>query len=276
VGNLQTLGFETLVGRLNVPEAPLEAYVKVASPSRVALWNFHGDHTDGSLSVLNDLFSGGSSFMPTDLESTYSGNLDTLVLAACDVLDINDYNNFRYRQVLTASGEMGWLPQAARENAGLKWYQELIVDGGSGRPTGRPGQVLLGYNGPAPVWAVANVMEEYGRQLQVFQGATNAQQMAWMTANLIVGQNPAFGTPESPSSLAMQACAIDEERYYYIPFEYKRKEGTDEWRPPDLETVQGIYWVERSRWSETPEDWDRNVTPAGDEGLGLAQKASIL
>lgn len=274
VANVQTLGFETLIASLNVIDAPLTAYVKVASPARVAMLNFHGAHYDGSLGLMDDQFDQAADFYPHDLLPQYSQNLDVLFFAACNVLDINDYNNSMLNEV-RSDNLPGWTPSSLRENPGLKWDKEFILKHQSSRPPGRPPQVLLGYNGPAPAQLVGEVMTEYGNQLPNFSGAANAQQMAWMTANLIVGQSdPASG---SYASLCLQACAIDKDRYYYIPFEYDWENTPDpRWMGAKPESIQGIYWVERTRWGETPQEWDKNFSPVAKGGLGIAQKASRL
>jgi hypothetical protein len=121
-------------------------------------------------------------------------------------------------------------------------------------------------------------MEEYGRQLQVFGGASNARQLAWMTANLIVGQDPANGSPsDSPAELTLQACAIDKDYYYYIPFEYDRARATALYTPPKPMSNAGTHWVKRSDWGKTPKEWNLNFRPASVKGgLGIAEKARPL
>lgn len=278
--NLQALGFETLSAELSaygdIP--PLKAYLKVASPAHHVLFNFHGNYRDGSLNILDDQFRGGAYFFPIDLQQQYASDADTLLFAACDVLNINDYNDLKQWGTLIdpVTFQDIWTPQNARYSPGLKWYNEFIAKSASNRPAGRPSQVLLGYNGPAPVWFVSDVMSEYARQLDVFQGAANRQQMAWMTANLIVGQRADLGNAAAPPELTLQACAIDKDRYYYIPFEYDRSRQSDLFTRIHQDSIAGIHWVERAKWIQTPEEWRRNIRPNGQGGLGIAEPARRL
>jgi len=155
-----------------------------------------------------------------------SANLDTLFLSACSALHLQDYNQTGLHDS-TASGAQEWHSV-----------------------TGQGRALLLGYQYYAVRTNVLSVYETYGSEYQRLTNVGDPRQrqiLAWMSANLKVGKSRLGDSSE----LALGACAVDRDWYYYIPTRYRV--SVDPNRPyPDANTATGVYRIPRSRWSSAP------------------------
>ncbi len=141
----QAAGYEIL--QVDVPgvEGPdgggLYARMRVRNQAEVLYFSGHGlggsnSLTIGSTTIRPGKFIGdpGEPLRPINLEPVHwQGNLRRVIIAACSVLDINDYN--------------GWWPSSS-PNGGLVWDHVL---GNPGR-----GARLFGYNQAAPLGPVTD------------------------------------------------------------------------------------------------------------------------
>ena len=128
--------------------------------------------------------------------------------------------------------------------------------------TGQGRTVLLGYQQVASSYAVPGVYEEFGRELARLSGSESdprqLQILAWMSANLKLGKQS--GGIEGINRLALGACAMDANWYYYIPAKYPAPEGEGKLDPlPDASSAEKVYRVPKSLWSKEPHpDWKVN------------------
>ena len=250
--NLATTGFvpvEFTVSRAaaNKDPAPLTpVYVKVprvpepaVNPGQaprpsllgpnVALWTYHGDdHEGGTLHPSSDydrsvlppqkrLWDIGPS---TPRIAEKLGQLKTLIMTGCSILDINDYNNgfaVIHDPNPSIPGDETWDLVNQRNHGGEKW--DAVMGTAS-----KDGAVILGYNDVAPLLGngaenrVAELMELFEAELARLSSVPLAErrQWAWMSANVQLAARA--GTNQFDFRWAgLHATAIDRDYYYYIP-----------------------------------------------------------
>ena len=233
--HLAKLGFETISVSTRSPLQKLVATINVPNPDSadVVAWTFHG-LPNGELFPSLDIgkMLGNETLKQSRLVPRLgillqdSANLDTLFLSACSALHLQDYNQTGLHDS-TASGAQEWHSV-----------------------TGQGRALLLGYQYYAVRTNVLSVYEAYGSEYQRLTNVGDPRQrqiLAWMSANLKVGKS---GLGDS-SELALGACAVDRDWYYYIPARYRV--SVDPNRPyPDANTATGVYRIPRSRWSSAP------------------------
>jgi hypothetical protein len=168
---------------------------RVKNEANVFYINSHGDHEYNTLYL--------SSFNPEDSrnpcagpDSRYSSrspniepadwgnNLRTIILYACSVLDINDFNNNCYQP-----------SDRQRFSPGKNWDS-----------LGSKNKVLLGYNYWAPA-AFSVHIPIINKYFQLVKGGIS-EPMAWLRANADIA-----------NIYADNACAIDGNAYYFIKYE---------------------------------------------------------
>lgn len=216
--NVRSFGFEAVNvtidsnpnqnPKLNLTQ-PLQALLKVRHSANLAIVFAHGDHT-GNVGVTNgDLDPGptnlGGTFLPAD-----TAELKTLILPACNALDMHDYNN-NYPgaadafngQVFDGNRVSATDPINKRNSPGQKWWT-LTHQTGAKADT-----VLLGYNFPVPFVTAKRALDKYDALLPQLKGTVRPEIAAWLTAH-------AQDAVALPSALA--ACAWDKDGYYFISF----------------------------------------------------------
>lgn len=290
VDNLLTTGFEAIEFVLVPdPQAKLQtltpALVKVRHPANVVLWNFHGNH-DGKIFPRSDR-DYAKNFSTIDAEweldpATEVGSkiqeVDCLLMVSCSTLDVNDYNNHASRP--DAAGV--WPTAAERNFGGEKWDAVRRAKG----PGGEPGTVLLGYNHFGPYKKPKDESVSYSKEILAnYQtelarisamggdAAQHAQAWAWMSANVKFADTST--DLQDAKWLALHASAIDDDYYYYVPFEYAATKVKIDLRSspsipvdpynmmefdlPRSDTVNPstpVYRVPRSKWGVDPPKWD--------------------
>lgn len=246
VDNLISTGFEAVRVRLEPDEDlnprlqdSLEVVVKVRHPADVMYVTLHGTHI-GQLLLTRDaarLFPNVPivTFNATDLLATDTQSLRALIFAACDVLDLNDYNN------------VFSLPDPQRNRPPEHAIDDPIavrrtITGGRGwdRVCGNGRTALVGYNAYAPISGIDPTLERFREELNRLGNI----QLAWLAANARVSLTGGNNV------LSLNACAYDQQGYYYIPYDLPQTRYT-----PDPATAKGVYLVPRGRFETDPDDW---------------------
>ena len=283
--NVISFGFEAIrVSVLDLPE-PLEATVKVPNPADLVMWNFHGDRF-GTVYLSDDrdrirqkegAARLGLTIEPNPIFQTRTPFVDAFVLAACSALCLNDYNNNYIRR---PDGD--WPPPSDRNFGGKAWDQAT--------GQGERAKVLLGYNNYAT--ATTTVFNSGPRQVLAYYRDAMAnlsgvpeedrQQWAWMAANIRFALDADLTNRRDYRFLGLNACAVDDRYYYYIPYGQQREESDELVQPtgvrlsvPSYSSVSRktpVYRVPRpgvtdplapqretiADWTTTPQDWAFN------------------
>lgn len=268
--NIATGGFEALkctIVEVGNPEAGIRtpnisAILKVPHRAKIVALNFHGNHKGSILpSLESDPLRDPKKnwrFEPTfasGIGAKWAG-VETIIFAACDALDVFDYNNKQVRQ----RSDGTWPSGEVRPLYGGNLWSSIL-----------PNSVFLGYNNPGPyaeqngrvsvVAILPEIVANYGVELAKFSGS-DREQLAWLSANLIVGAS-AKG-PDDLRLLAFNACAIDSQNYYYIPHgpgHRTRSRRGSRFILPDKNTVkkaEPVRRVPRSRWGADMGSWETN------------------
>jgi hypothetical protein len=201
------------------------ARLRVKHQAEVFYNSSHGVHRTGRLQLSGTL-TPGVNFTNQDV-----GNLHTLILSACHVLDLNDYNNlFSFP---FASAEHGRGEATRRHSPGRKWF-----DATNGN-VGKPEVVLLGFNGQAAAGGMDSAtIQRFFQVLGAIESSSPTDRAhAWMAANFDMGK--------AGVSDGFNACAWDRGHYYYIPFR-----RTPNGRPIPR-TRTGVYRLPRAAWDAT-------------------------
>ncbi|MFA5508892.1 MAG: hypothetical protein WC423_25940, partial [Vulcanimicrobiota bacterium] len=238
--HLAKFGFETLSISTKAPLPRIKATINVPNPDSadVVAWTFHGLPNGellpswdiggllGDTTLRQNLFIPGLNISPQD-----SSNLDTLFLSACSALHLKDYN------------QTGLTPSTS---GALEWHDA----------TGQGQTLLLGYQYYAARTNVPLVYQAYASEYQRLASISDPRErqiLSWMSANLKVGTEG-----DEEALLALGACAVDRDWFYYIPARYVQQQGDAKPRPIP-ETASDIFRVPRLIWSLVPvRDWESN------------------
>ncbi len=239
--NIACFGFEalemTLAGR---PET--ETVLKVRHPANEVWLGVHGG-ADGSIGSLTDKKVSETVLPGRDITSSDTQNIRTLVLSACQALDLHDYNNLLH----SPSDGM-----SARQSPGKLWWNATSL----GKSISGGHTVLLGFNRitGGPVWNAYR--DELTRLTRISSVATgNLEAFAWMKSN--------YDAAKSGHLIqSAAACAWSSGNYYYIPYELD-PDPKVRWRTPAGEVFQvankgkmtGVYRIPETHWDRTPTSW---------------------
>lgn len=246
--NLPTCGFEAVQASLapsGLQGGSLNAVVKVRHPAWVVHYNHHGVHSSGSLEAFGALFTPAplNNQRRMKLAEPPPGVSAQLIISACSVLDLNDYNNYYTLPPIPddpAPLEHGLLDEVdARRptrignvpfSPGQLW--QLSTSAGNGRV------VLLGYAAPAPTQGTEHVFSRYRDALSEGRSVP----VAWVLANLRVARDS--GVTTQYRNMFMNACAWDADNYYYIPYGLPTSRET-----ADPATAEGVWRIPRAQWN---------------------------
>ncbi len=283
--NFRCTGFEAVTVTLEASNNPglllpagiskLEAVVKVRHPARVMLVNHHGGH-DGNLALTQEARVLFPTIPDDKIEPLRNFRVDdarqieTLLLSACEALDLHDYNNI----LAVAQGPPFPAPPEHRPEDPiayrLTYGGDLWLGATEALVPNRATRVaLLGYNGPAPSHPQALVLAEYASELQRFEAqrttgqldplvAQDMRQIAWVTANLRVATGkrlaPVTASPQDlqNADLCIHACAYSPDNYYYIAFDGT---ATRDRLKPNIRKRRGVHRVPVGAWNTDCKDW---------------------
>gem|GEM_PF-2253821 len=189
VSAFQAAGFEEVT--VSLPENPdIKARFRVKNEAKVFYVNCHGRRKENVLRLSDGptvyLFAGSPSCPPNMEPTDWGNNLRTIILYACEVLDINDYNDNYFK----ASVKRDFSP-------GEKWDKIASIASSN--------KILLGYNSKGATGNFSvSILSKY---FNLIKGGTSEPE-AWLRANASISDK-----------YADTACAIDKGYYYFIKYE---------------------------------------------------------
>lgn len=254
VNNIACFGFEALdISLLSQPNVNI--LLKVRHPANEVWLGVHGG-ADGSISSITEVNVSqpdgtvvatpvpGPNIVPgRDITSIDTQNIRTLVLSACEALDLHDYNNTSHSPDVGIEG---------RVSPGQLWWKATD----RGRSKSGAHTVLLGFNRVTAGDPWLAYRQELTRLANLAgPSVNNLEALAWMNSNFQEAKSGRL-------RLAAGACAWSEDHYYYIPYELDndpevrwRIPGGQQMKVANTRTMRGIYRIHKRDWDTQPSSW---------------------